>query len=171
MIHIQAAGNDSIDARYGGFFCSVTEEIYHEMDAALLEKFENTGIQYKDIEERILIVGAVENTRDVNGNYVMASFTNYGSTMDICAPGHIIFTTMAYDDHSYGAEGGTSLSAPMVTGSVALLWALDPELTVEEIRHYLIDSSQILAIVTETSEGWACPMLNIGAAVKRLLLE
>ena len=178
IIMVQAAGNgfdnggDGAYAGYLGFFSRITEEVYNNMPSSVLEKLIENGITYHDIDERILIVGAVLNERDPSGNYYMTSFSNYGKTVDICAPGREIFSTAAFESgDGYTAAGGTSLSAPMVTGSVAFLWSLEPELTVSEVRGLLLNSAPFRAIGTGSSEGWDYPMLNIGASVKALLEE
>lgn len=176
MLFVQAAGNGidnggwGADARYTGFFATVTEDIFDSMAPSLRQKLAASGISYSLIDERILIVGAVQNTRDAAGNYQLAYFSNIGPTVDLCAPGMTVFSTMPSDfGYDYGAASGTSPSAPMVTGSAAYLWSLDPELTVAEVRQLLLDSAAVLAIGTGSSEGWSYPMLNLGAAVRALM--
>ena len=178
MLHIQAAGNGldnagpGVDARYNGFFSRVTEEVYNSMDPSVLEKLSAAGVAYEDIDQRILVVGAVEDTRDGAGNYTMTYFSNYGDTVDICAPGYIVFTTVVpVEGFGYSAGFGTSFAAPMVTGAAAFLWSLDPELTAPQVRRLLLDSAQVSAVGTGSSEGWSYPMLNIGAAARTLLGE
>lgn len=70
---------------------------------------------------------------DQNDN--RASFTNFGPTVDICAPGVSIYTT-AYNN-GYGSPGGTSLSTPIVAGAGALVWAQHPEFTAEQVAEQL----------------------------------
>jgi PKD repeat protein len=53
-----------------------------------------------------------------------SSFSNYGKSVDIIAPGSDIYTTN-YDD-AYRTDSGTSLSAPIVAGAAALVWAHNP---------------------------------------------
>ena len=125
-----------------------------------------SGITYQDIEERILIVGAAENTRDEDGNYQMATFSNFGSTVDICAPGEQIYTAVpgGYVEDSRG----TSLAAPLVTGSAALLWSLDSALSAPEVRSLLLENATVQAYAGKGQTG-TYPMLHIGQAAQALL--
>lgn len=59
---------------------------------------------------------------DVNGTF--ASFSSYGSWVDISAPGNNILTTM--NGGSYGTWYGTSFSSPIVSGVAALVLSLKP---------------------------------------------
>ena len=60
-------------------------------------------------------------------NDLRSFFSNYGKSVDIVAPGSNIYTTN-YDD-AYRTDSGTSLSAPIVAGAAALVWAYNPTLT------------------------------------------
>ncbi len=64
-----------------------------------------------------------------------ASFSNYGSVIDIAAPGALIKTTTIGD--SYTSFTGTSASAPHVAGAVALYKSEHPEATPSDIRNAL----------------------------------
>lgn len=166
IIHVQGAGNAAADAKCNGFFSAVTEEIYHNLPSSLLTKLTDAGITFDMIDERILVVGSVQNKRDAEGNYYMSVFSNYGDTVDICAPGDEVFCTcLVYENIPYSSSAGTSLSAPMVTASVAFLWALDPEMSVAELRQLLLSTPHFQAI----GFGHSYPMLNLGIAVETLL--
>ena len=76
----------------------------------------------------MLAVGA--STRDD----ARSSFSNYGSRLDLLAPGEGIYSTLyaAGATHSYGYYGstgnGTSFAAPLVSGVAALVRGLRPDL-------------------------------------------
>lgn len=82
-----------------------------------------------------LVVGAV------NDNKAIASFSSYGPTDDgrlgvhIMADGVNVYSTVANNNTAYGYDNGTSMAAPNVTGSIALLHEMhtklitDPEYT------------------------------------------
>jgi subtilisin family serine protease len=61
----------------------------------------------------------------------------------VSAPGEKILSTVTYDQFgrispsSYGAFSGTSMAAPQVTGLVALMYAYNPKLTVEQVLDIL----------------------------------
>lgn len=69
----------------------------------------------------------------------VSSFSNYGKqNVDLFAPGEEIYTTSA--GNSYKSDSGTSLAAPMVSGTAALIWSFYPKLTVLEIKQIILDS-------------------------------
>ena len=74
-----------------------------------------------------------------------ASFSNYGPVVDLAAPGVKINST--YLNGTYALKGGTSMSAPHVTGAVALMKSMTPNMSPPEIRQELIQSGSTLDTV------------------------
>ncbi|WP_276367592.1 S8 family serine peptidase [Chryseolinea sp. H1M3-3] len=72
-------------------------------------------------------------------NDLRSWFSNYGKTIDITAPGSDIYTTNY--DNGYRTDSGTSLSAPIVSGAAALVWAKNPSLTPLQVAEQLRISS------------------------------
>jgi PKD repeat protein len=74
-----------------------------------------------------------------------ASFTTYGTWVDISAPGNNIYST--YHDHTdpntnyWAAMGGTSMATPMVAGVCALIWSQNPSLTAAQVKTQLYSTA------------------------------
>jgi subtilisin family serine protease len=64
-----------------------------------------------------------------------ANFSNYGSDIDIIAPGKCIWSTKP--GSTYGYMSGTSMATPHVTGAVALYKASRPKATPAEVKEAL----------------------------------
>jgi subtilisin len=63
-----------------------------------------------------------------------ANFSNYGSDIDLIAPGKCIWSSVP---GGYGYMSGTSMAAPHVAGAAALLKAGRPQLTPAEVKEAL----------------------------------
>ena len=82
--------------------------------------------------EPVIAVGAI----DANGN--KASYSNYGSFVDIAAPGSSIYSTVP--GGKYGYLSGTSMACPHVSGAAALLVSClgGPGFTCDELKERLL---------------------------------
>eukprot|EP00929_Paragymnodinium_shiwhaense_P057568 TRINITY_DN2881_c0_g1_i9.p1 TRINITY_DN2881_c0_g1~~TRINITY_DN2881_c0_g1_i9.p1 ORF type:complete len:1267 (-),score=181.53 TRINITY_DN2881_c0_g1_i9:485-4225(-) len=78
----------------------------------------------------------------------IASFSNYGDSVDVAAPGDEIFSCAPKDDYVF--MSGTSMAAPHVSGLAALVWMFRPELSTAQVREVLLNSTLKLATLT----GW-----------------
>jgi serine protease len=81
---------------------------------------------------------------DVDGN--RASFSNYGSLIDISAPGVRVLSTLnsgttTPEADNYEYYQGTSMAAPLVSGVAALLYSVRPDITPSEVEQILKDSA------------------------------
>ena len=124
----------------------------------------------------VLTVGATGPTGD------RASYSNYGDvTLDLSAPGGDfalganagIFSTWATGTQSDPGSPtlktgqGTSQAAPHVSGTVALMLAANPSLTIAQIRDILRGTAKSFAAGTVCARTGACGfgLLDVGAAV------
>ena len=81
-----------------------------------------------------LVVGAIEK------DGYKADFSNYGSHVDVVAPGVSIWTTQI--NGGYTINQGTSFAAPHVAGIAALIWAMDPDIQVWRVRDIIEQSTK-----------------------------
>ncbi len=65
----------------------------------------------------------------------LASFSQYGSWVDIAAPGVAILSTIP--NNRYASYDGTSMACPHVAGAAALIWAQYPNLTNQQLRQII----------------------------------
>ena len=94
----------------------------------------NRGKQYPAAHPDVLSVGAT----NANGS-ARASFSTYGSWVDVAAPGRDIL--VAVPGGGYERADGTSFSAPLVAGQVALLEAFRPGRTGAELSDAVTGSA------------------------------
>ncbi|MEO8234718.1 MAG: S8 family peptidase [Flavobacterium sp.] len=81
-------------------------------------------------------VGSVSSKLD---STFVSSFSNYGKkNVDLFAPGENIYT--AIPENKYDYDSGTSLAAPMVSGTAALIWLYYPNLSVQQVKQIILES-------------------------------
>lgn len=78
-----------------------------------------------------------------------ASFSNYGDYVDLAAPGENVFSTVPNNQYNY--LSGTSMSAPHVAGTAALVRARHPEFSAVEVGTILRNS--VDPVVSDTYIG------------------
>ncbi|MCL2063282.1 MAG: S8 family serine peptidase [Candidatus Cloacimonetes bacterium] len=92
--------------------------------------------------EDAIAVAAVDQ-QDQRSLWGFYSGSNYGSNINISAPGSVIYSTFfnSTENYDYVWGNGTSMSSPIVAGVAALIKSMKPEMTVDELRHHLLTSA------------------------------
>jgi subtilisin family serine protease len=70
-----------------------------------------------------------------------ASFSNFGACVDIFAPGVNIRSDFAAADNATQVLSGTSMATPHVAGAAALVLALHPNFTPQQVRNSLVNNA------------------------------
>lgn len=85
--------------------------------------------------ERVLAVASTTSSGS------LASYSNYGAFVDLCAPGSSVYSTIP--GGGYGLKSGTSMACPMVSGVAALVVSCygGPGFTVNRLRSKLLGGS------------------------------
>lgn len=103
-------------------------------------------------DDAVITVSALADSDGLSGGFgvatsygaddTFASFSNYGSVVDLGAPGVNIFST--WKDGGYNTISGTSMAAPHVSGAAALYLQKYPTATWTEVRDGLRASGEAL---------------------------
>lgn len=70
-----------------------------------------------------------------------AYFSNFGSCVDIFAPGDGIYSSTMNGNNTYESWSGTSMASPHVAGAVALYLSANPSATPASVTNWLMDNS------------------------------
>jgi subtilisin family serine protease len=69
----------------------------------------------------------------VGAGDIVSTFSNFGSWIDVMAPGENIHSTYAFPAASYAMNSGTSMATPWVAGEAALIASIRPGSTIAHI--------------------------------------
>lgn len=96
----------------------------------------NTGdeqVRYPAGCPGVVGVGSIKEDKSIE------SYSTTGTHVSLVAPGTSVFTTSLNSD--YASVTGTSFSAPQVSGTAALIWSLNPNLSSDDVRQILFSSA------------------------------
>ncbi len=89
----------------------------------------------------------------------LADFSNYGSDVDLIAPGVCIYST--YKGSTYATMSGTSMASPHVAGAAALYKANNPGATPAQVKAALIAAANFNWNNAGDPDGIKEPLLNV----------
>ena len=135
-----ATKTDIIDAKYGPLFATIDNE---------------------ELKKRIVVVGAIEQEKN---HMQICSYSNGGKRVDIYAPGEKITTTSVDNKYCYYFNG-TSAAAPFVSGTAAMVWSVNNNLTGEEVKEILCNTAKC----PENSGSEYFKMVNAKLAVEEAI--
>ena len=133
------AGADVISMSWGGGFSATGESIMsaaNSLGIVLVAAAgnDNSSTQfYPAAYQQVISVGAT----DISD--AKSSFSNYGMTIDVMAPGSGIYSTVSGNGSEYGSLSGTSMACPLVAGLCALVIQYKPSFTPAQVKTALQD--------------------------------
>lgn len=119
-------------------------------DVVMIAAAGNDGtsvVSYPAAYPQVIAVGATDDTDR------RASFSNYGTNLDVVAPGVMIYSTQGGTGYQY--LSGTSAAAPHVAGVAALMLTVSPALEPEEISSIINQTAtDISQTAYDPTTGW-----------------
>ncbi|MFS0823959.1 S8 family serine peptidase [Bacillus sp. 1P02SD] len=104
-----------------------------------------SSISYPAAYSSVIAVGSVTSSG------TRSSFSNYGSGLELMAPGSSIYST--YPNSRYATLSGTSMATPHVAGVAGLIRAANPNISVSQARQILRDTAQEAGSFTQYGYG------------------
>ncbi len=101
---------------------------------------------------------------------MLANFSNYGDYIDLVAPGVNLYSSLA-GDYDWGTWSGTSFSAPIVSGTVAMIKQIKNNYSPAEIQDHLRNTSRtdlLWGSITVPDVQYGYGMINSLNAVSQL---
>ena len=95
-----------------------------------------SSTHYPSSYDHVISVGSTTSTDE------LSYFSNYGSNIDITAPGSSIYSTTPYNSYDY--YSGTSMASPVVAGVAALVKSYDYSMSVDAITDRLTSTADDL---------------------------
>ena len=117
-----------------------------------------TELFYPAAFDHVISVGAF------NENHGRASFSNYGTWVDISAPGNAIMSTYPMSECSgaaapgdtgcYTLNSGTSMASPHVAGAAALVWSRSDVTSNSQVVDILLNSADRQGVSSVRLDSW-----------------
>ena len=88
-------------------------------------------------------------------NDAKSGFSNYGTWVDVSAPGSAIRSTYFNSSFTptYANLQGTSMASPMVAGLAGLVWSVNPEMTPDQIIECVISTTDDISAANPSFPG------------------
>lgn len=104
-----------------------------------------TPMEYPASNPGVISVAATDAAGD------KATYSNYNTMVDISAPGDNVAS--AYPGGTYTTASGTSMSAPLVSGTAALMLERSPTMTPQVVRDRVVNSAAPLNLSDPAYDG------------------
>ncbi|MBQ4530921.1 MAG: S8 family serine peptidase [Lachnospiraceae bacterium] len=149
VINISAGGYETTDAEQAAINYAYQNDV---VVVAAAGNDNTSQPMYPASSEHVISVGATKS------NNKKADFSNYGNYIDISAPGDFIYTCDVGSSYTWAI--GTSFSAPIVSGTIAIMKAYGA-LSVDEIEKIIKNTATDIG-----TSNMGAGLINSGLAIQ-----
>jgi serine protease len=140
IVYAAVSGADVINMSWGGPSSSTTAQnvinYANSQGCILIAAAGNDNVNTQFYPAAYSNVVSVAATTSTNAK---AGFSNYGTWIDVSAPGNNIYSTTV--GNTYGNKSGTSMASPMVAGLAGLMKSLNPSMPNADLINCLISTA------------------------------
>lgn len=129
-------GAKIINMSWGGAgFSSTAQEVINDASnlgvilVAAAGNNSSNSLHYPSAYDNVVAVASTTSTD------ALSYFTNYGTWVDICAPGSDIYSTVPFN--TYDTYSGTSMASPLTAGALAFIWSVKSTLSSSDVVNLL----------------------------------
>ncbi len=149
-----SSGADVISMSFGSTTSSLTWQ--YLINAAQLRQIVMVGAAGNDNTSTpfypaaypyVIAVGATDQ------NDVKSYFSNYGSWVDVMAPGSGIISTLPRNSNTFGTMSGTSMAAPLVAGLASLVLSYNSSLSAAAVESMILGGCENIDGLNPTYTG------------------
>lgn len=111
----------------------------HQKDVLMIAAVGNDGVEniaFPAVHEEVIAVGAINSLTGLK-----TDFSNFGTGLEIVAPGEQILSTFNENDSLYQYMTGTSMATPFVSSLAAMIKAHEPSLSASQVRKIINNSA------------------------------
>lgn len=120
-------------------YAQVMEEAIHYARSKGIVAVASAGNDGSDVPEYPAALDSVISVSSTNSQDAHSNFSNYGPEIDISAPGEGIYSTVT--GSKYRTMNGTSMAAPAISGTAALILSKNPLLSADKVTSILMKST------------------------------
>lgn len=135
-----------VNMSFGGGYINQTErlaiQLAHEAGIVLVAAAGNNSSPYSFYPASLDGVISVASTDSLDQK---SSFSNFGTNIDIAAPGSNIYSTLPYNQ--YGNLSGTSMASPLVAGTIGFLLSVRPEMNADTVENLIKNTADDISSI------------------------
>ncbi|MEZ0483503.1 S8 family serine peptidase [Fibrella aquatica] len=115
----------------GGAFSQTAQDIANDVFNRGIIWIASAGNSASTLPSYPAALNNIISVVSTNSTDARSSFSNYGTTVDLCAPGDAIYSSLPAN--TYGTFSGTSMASPLAASVFGYVWSINPTLTATQL--------------------------------------